>query len=110
MSKFDEAIEKYKAEFIKIGVKRPDKDLLHKAAKACGPSLYNADACKVSSSDKAELDRVKKNFIAKKLGVKDEAKADKAIAKVVAKLGPKNRNKYRAMFYYLLCKELKKSL
>lgn len=107
MSKFDDAIAKYQKEFDKIGVKRVNQDLLKACTKACGPSIYNADACKVSSSDEKELDRVKANFLAKKLGVKGAA-ADKAVAKVVDKMGAKNRNKYRAMFYYLLAKETKK--
>ncbi len=99
MSKFEECIETYKAEFKKIGVSY-DEDLLRKVAKACGPSIYNADASKVSSSDQAELDRVKDSFIANKLGV--TSGADEAIAKVVETFGSSNRNKYRAMFYYML--------
>lgn len=108
MGKFDECIELYESELkkLKIPYKKP---LLVAVAKACGPSLYRKDASKVSSSDKAELDRVKKNFIAKKLGVTDEAKADKAIAAAIEKLGKKNRNKYRAMFYLIVTKELRKA-
>ncbi len=106
MSKFDEAVATYQKEFEKIGVKRVDEKLLRAVTKACGPSIYNADACKVSSSDEKELDRVKANFLGKKLGVTGAA-ADKAVAKVVEKFGSSNRNKYRAMFYYLLVKQTK---
>ena len=107
MSKFDECIARYQKEFTKIGVKKVDEELLRKVAKGCGPSLYNADACKVATSDEKEMDRVKKNFLIKKMGQKDSAKLDKAIAKVGDKFGSKNRNKFRAMFYYMLTKELK---
>ncbi len=107
MGKFDECIELYEGELKKLNIPYK-KDLLVKVAKACGPSLYRADASKVSSSDKDELDRVKKNFIAKKLGVTDEAKADKAIAAAIEKIGKSNKNKYRAIFYLLLVKELRK--
>ena len=108
MSKFDDCVAKYESEFKKLGVKY-DADLLRKVAKGCGPSIYNADASKVSSGDPAELDRVKKNFLMKKLGLKDGAALDSAIADVVNTLGSSNRNKYRAMFYYLLVKNFKKA-
>ena len=107
MSKFDDAVSKYMEEFGKIGVSDVDETLLRSVTKACGPSIYNADASKVSSSDQAELDRVKANFCEKKLSVSGDA-ADAAIARVVDKLGASNRNKYRAMFYYLLVKDLGK--
>ena len=108
MSKFDEAMEKYMDEFkntIKVSV---DADLLRKVAKGLGPSIYNVDASKVSGSDKAELDTVKKNFLIKKLGLKDDAKLDSAIAEVMDTMGQSNRNKYRAMVYYLLAKKFGK--
>lgn len=108
MSKLDDAIAKYNKEFDKIGVKKVDQALLRAAAKACGPSLYSADASKVGTSDKKEIERVKAGFLAKKLGVTG-VKADNAIERVIATLGKKNRNKYRAMFYYLLAKETKKA-
>ncbi len=106
MSKFEEALEKYTAEMKKIGV-RPDAELLRKVAKGLGPSIYREDAAKVSSSDKSELERVKKNFLIKKLGLEDGPKLDKAIDGVIEKFGKSNRNKYRAIFYYLLVKKLK---
>lgn len=108
MGKFDDCIELYEGELKKLGIPYK-KDLLVAVAKACGPSLYQADASKVSSSDQAELDRVKNNFIAKKLGVTDEAKADKAIASAIETIGKGNRNKYRAIFYLLLVKDLRKA-
>ena len=58
MSKFDEAIETYKASMTKMGMEY-DEDLLKKVAKGLGPSIYNKDASLVSTSDKEELDRVK---------------------------------------------------
>lgn len=102
MSKFQECMETYKSEFAKLGISY-DEDLLTKVAKGCGPSIYNADASKVSSSDADELGTVKKNFVTGKLGVSEsEEKMDAAIQSVVDKFGSSNRNKYRAMFYYLL--------
>ncbi|MGB0869612.1 MAG: DUF2853 family protein [Flavobacteriales bacterium] len=101
MSKFDEALETYGAEMTKLGLSF-DADLLKLVTKGLGPSIYNADSSKVSSSDQSELDRVKEKFLIGKLGLEDGAELDSAIADVVETLGASNRNKYRAIFYYLL--------
>ncbi len=108
MSKFDDCVVKYEAEFKKLGVDF-DADLLRKVAKGCGPSIYNRDASTVSSGDPEELNRVKTNFLIKKLGLKDGPKLDEAIQEVVGVFGSSNRNKYRAMFYYLLAVKFKKT-
>ncbi len=107
MSKFDECVAKYEAEFKKLKVDY-DADLLRKVAKGCGPSIYNADASKVSSADAEELNRVKQSFLIKKLGLKDGPKLDEAIQEVVDTFGSSNRNKFRAMFYYMLTVKFKK--
>ena len=107
MSKFEECMDTYKAEFKKLGVSF-DEDLLTKVAKGCGPSIYNKDASTVAGSDQAELDTVKNNFLIGKLGLSDGPALDSAIAKTIDTMGASNRNKYRAMFYYLLTKELGK--
>ena len=101
MGKFDECMETYKSEFKKLNVSF-DEHLLAKVAKACGPSLYNRDASTVSGSDKAELATVKNNFLIGKLGLSDSSKLDDAITEVMDTMGKSNRNKYRAMVYYLL--------
>lgn len=108
MSKRDELITKYAADIKdKIG-QTPDMDLLTKVTIGCGPSIYNADAATVSGSDKTELDTVKKNFLMKKLGLSDSPQLDEAIDSVMEKYGKSNRNKYRAVVYYLLTKHFKK--
>lgn len=107
MSKFQEAVDLYKNEMTKMGMEY-DEALLTKVTKGCGPSIYNLDASKVSGSDKEELDRVKKNFLMKKLGMADSEKLDEAIQATVEKMGKSNRNKYRAIFYYLLVKHFGK--
>ena len=107
MGKFDDAVAKYVAEAKKCGIK-VNEDLLTKVAKGLGPSLYNADAEKVAFSDKAEMDRLKANFLNKKLGITDDAKIDDALAEIKEQFGSSNRNKYRALTYYLLVKKFKK--
>ena len=109
MGKLDDLLAKYKENMTdKLGIKKVDDALLKAAAKACGPALYKKDASTVASGDAAELERVKNNFLIKKLGLPDSPKLDAGIKKVVDTFGSSNRNKYRAIFYYLLIKEFKK--
>ncbi|WP_299390659.1 DUF2853 family protein [uncultured Gelidibacter sp.] len=108
MSKRDELITKYAADLKeKCGV-NADMDLLTKVVIGCGPSIYNADASTVSGSDAGELATVKNNFLIKKLGLKDSEELDKGIEAVIETYGKSNRNKYRAVVYYLLTKHFKK--
>jgi len=109
MSKRDDLIVKYAADLKdKCGV-NPDMDLLTKVTVGLGPSIYNADSSTVSGSDAKELATVKNNYLIKKLGLKDGADLDKAIASVMVTYGQSNRNKYRAVVYYLLCVHFKKA-
>jgi hypothetical protein len=104
MSKRAELIAKYAADLKeKCGV-AADMDLLTKMTKACGPSIYNNDASTVSASDKDELERIKKGFLVKRLGLNAGADLDAGIAAVIDQYGRSNRSKYRAVFYYLLVK------
>lgn len=108
MSKRAELIEKYAADLKeKCGV-TPNMELLEKVTIGCGPSIYNKDSSTVASSSESELATVKNNFLIKKLGLKDDAKLDAAIAKVMDQYGQSNRNKYRAVVYYLLTVHFKK--
>ncbi|WP_374636737.1 DUF2853 family protein [Paracoccus sp. (in: a-proteobacteria)] len=103
MSKRDDLIAKYAADMKdKLGVS-PDMELLTKVVIGCGPSIYNADAETVAGSDKAELERVRSNYLVKKLGLADGPALDAAIQDVLTKYGSANRNKYRAVIYYMLC-------
>lgn len=86
---------------IKKHAGKVDEDAVAGVIRHCGIALRSADASMVSFGDKAETDRVKKNFVMKKLGITDEAKADAAIEAVGAKLKGASR-KYRPTVYYLL--------
>lgn len=107
MSKFEECITTYLDEIKKSNLD-VSEDFLRKVAKGLGPSIYLADASKVSCSDKAELERVAKNYAEKKLGVTGDS-VDKAIAETCEAFGSSNRNKYRAIFYALVCQKLGKT-
>lgn len=108
MSKRDELIEKYASDLkTKIGV-TPDMDFLTKVTIGCGPSIYNRDASTVSGSDDKELETVKNNFLIKKLGMSDSPQLMEGIKSVMEQYGSSERNKYRAVVYYLLAKHFKK--
>ena len=109
MSKFDECMASYEDALKNtLKISDYDGDLLRKVAKGLGPSIYNKDSSLVSTSDQAELDRVKTNFLMKKLGMADDPSLDAAIKEVGASFGSGNRSKYRAVFYYLLTKKFGK--
>lgn len=109
MSKRAELIVKYTEEMGKLGIKNVDSALFEKVVIGCGPSIYNADSSTVSGTDQKELDTVKNNFLIKKLGLKDGPTLDSAIEDVVNEMGKSNRNKYRAIFYYLLVVKFNKT-
>lgn len=105
MSKFDEKLELYKGSMDKLGLAY-DLTLLTAVTKGLGPSIYKADAESVAGTDPKELATVKNNFLIKKHGLSDSTKLDDAINSVIEQIGKSNKNKYRAIFYYLLVKEL----
>ncbi len=108
MSKFDDQMEIYLAEVKKHGFKLK-KDLLTAVAKSLGPSIYRANSSKVACSKKDERDTIKKNYLIKKLGLKDGPKLDEAIIETCKEMGSSNRNKYRPIFYALLAKRVRKA-
>lgn len=108
MGKREELVEKY-AEALKskcdIAV---DMALLTKVTIGCGPAIYNADAETIAASDPEELERVKTNFLMKKLGLADGPELMTAINAAIETYGKSDRNKYRAAIYYLLVKQFGK--
>ncbi len=108
MGKRDDLIQKYAEDLKnKFGV-NPDMDLLTKVTIGCGPSIYNQDASTVSASDPDEITTVKESFLIKKLGLSDNDALDKGIQKVLDQYGSSNRNKHRAVVYYMLTKHFGK--
>lgn len=108
MSKRDDLIAKYAADIKDKFGENADMDLLTKVTIGLGPSIYNIDASKVSGGDEKELATVKNNYLIKKLGMEDSAKLDEGIKTVMDKYGSSNRNKHRAVVYYMLCKHFGK--
>lgn len=107
MSKLQEKVDLMATAMKDMGV-TPDNDLLLAVCKGLGPALYNNDAAFVAASDQSEVDRLKQNFLIKKLGLSESDDLDGAIAKVVDTMGKSNRQKHRGIFYYLLTKHFGK--
>ena len=83
-------------------------DLLTKVTLGCGPAIYNADASTVAATQESEIETVKNNFLIKKLGMADGPELDEAIDSVMDTYGRSERNKYRAVVYYMLTKHFGK--
>lgn len=108
MGKRDDLIARYAEDLEKKCGMTPDMDLLTKVTIGCGPSIYNADASTVAGSQPSELETVKENFLMKKLGLPDGPELMAAIDKAIETYGKSERNKYRAVIYYMLTKHFGK--
>ena len=86
----------------------PDMDLLTKVTIGCGPAIYNADSATVAAGQAGELETVKNNFLIRKLGLPDSPELMEAIQVVIDTYGRSERNKYRAVVYYMLVKHFGK--
>jgi hypothetical protein len=108
MSKRDDLIAKY-ADDLRTKVKvEPDLDLLTRVTIGVGPAIYNADASTVAGTEPSEIETIKNNFLIRKLGLADSPSLTEAIDSVINAYGRSERNKYRAVVYYLLVKHFGK--
>lgn len=108
MGKRDELIAKYAEDLKSKCGMTPDMALLAKVTIGCGPSIYDADSATVAGGQASELETVKNNFLIKKLGLKDGPQLMDAIRSVIETYGKSERNKYRAVIYYMLVKHFGK--
>jgi hypothetical protein len=108
MGKRDELIARYADDLKSKCNVTPDMALLTKVTIGCGPTIYDNDAQTVAASDPAELERVKNSFLIKKLGLQDGPALMEGIHAAIDTYGKSERNKYRAVFYYLLVKHFGK--
>jgi putative sterol carrier protein len=98
MTEYVEDVKKYAASC--------DEDAVAGIVKHCGIALRSKDSSMVSCTQKPELDRVRDNFLKKKLELTDGDDAlEAAIDEVCEKLGRSNKNKSRVTFYYLLAEK-----
>ncbi|MCX7349548.1 MAG: DUF2853 family protein [Alphaproteobacteria bacterium] len=68
--------------------------------KFCGIALQSRDASLVACTDEAEVDRIRKGFATKMLGL-DVTESDKVIKQICEKMKA-DKNKSRVTFYYLM--------
>ncbi len=92
ISKYIDDVKRYDA--------NPKEKAVETIVKYLGIALRSRDASLVSCSDDSELDRVRKGFCVKKLGLDADAAAD-AVKKVCEEMKG-DRNKNRVTFYYLV--------
>ena len=108
MGRRDDLIARYADDLrSKCGIE-PDMDLLTKVTIGCGPSIYDADAATVAATQPGELETVKNSYLIKKLGLSDGPELDEAINAVIETYGRSERNKYRPVVYYMLCRHFGK--
>jgi hypothetical protein len=104
MGKRDDLVALYAEELRgKCGVE-PDMGLLTKVTIGLGPAIYRDDASTVAGSEPKELETIKASFLMKKLGLSDGPELMAGIDRAIETYGRSNRNKYRAVVYYLLTK------
>lgn len=108
MGKRDDLIAKYADDLTTKCKVTPDMALLTKVTIACGPSIYSQDSETVAAGQESELELVKSNFLMKKMGLPDGPKLMEAIHSVIDVYGKGERNKFRAVIYYLLVKHFGK--
>ena len=82
MNKRDALIPLYAGDIRDKFGEEPDMELLRAVTVGLGPSIYNHDASRVSGSDPAELETVKRNFLIGKLGLPPGPELDDALAVV----------------------------
>lgn len=93
-------IEKSTAQLKDIGV-NVNAELIEKIVKRLGIANQSVDASHVAATDPSEVERLKKNFVVKKLGQADNSATDDVIAGVLEKMKP-HKLKQRGAVYYLL--------
>jgi hypothetical protein len=108
MGKRDDLIAQYADDLKNKCGMTPDMELLTKVTIGCGPAIYDADASTVAATQEHELETVKTNFLMKKLGLSDGPELMQAINTVIETYGRSERNKYRAVIYYMLTKHFGK--
>ncbi len=89
----------YKADIAKYTTNINDQ-AVEAIVKFCGIALQSRDSSLVACSDDAELDRVRKGFATKVLGL-EEAACDAALKSVCDQMKA-DSSKHRVTFYYLL--------
>jgi hypothetical protein len=93
---------------VKKHVSNPDANAISAIVQYCGIALQKRDSSLVSFNDKEEVERVRANFLKKKLGLTNpDAELDAAIKAVSEKM-KSDHTKNRVTVYYLLAEHFGK--
>lgn len=103
MGRRQDLIEAYTRDLIDKCQMEPDAKLLEKVAVGCGPAIYHSDEQFVKD-DPLELANIKRNFLIRKLALRDTPELLAAIRAVLKIYGHDHPRKYRAVVYYMLVK------
>lgn len=102
-----ELIDKYKKELSRLKVKVDDV-LLKAVVKSLGPAVYREDASMISAADAGELERVRQNFMIRRLGLADSPRLDAMLNRAIDQMGRSKTNKHRAVLYYIITRDSKR--
>lgn len=93
---------------VKKYVSDPNATAIASIVRYCGIALQKRDSSLVSFNDREEMDRVRSNFLKKKLGLTNsDAELDAAIKAVSEKM-KSDHTKNRVTVYYLLAEHFGK--
>lgn len=84
----------------------PDMPLLERVADGCGPTIFGPDGGAVDVDDPAELARIRRNFLVRKLTLHDGPELSDAIRAAIEMYGTAGDPKYRVVLYYMLVLQL----
>ena len=107
MGKREDLIGKYAQDLQTACGIAADKALLTKVTLGCGPAIYDAGT-ETIAPDTAEIAAIRRNFLIRKLGLKDGPELTEAIEAVIEAYGTAQQPKYRAVVYYLLVTHFRK--
>jgi Protein of unknown function (DUF2853) len=102
MGRRDDLIALYAGDLREKCSVEPDIALLTKVTIGLGPAIYRDDSSTVAGTDREELETIRQNFLVRKLGLADGPELAAGIDKALDTYGRSNRNKHRAVVYYLL--------
>ena len=103
--RFDRAIRGRSEKEMRYDTGYGPADKGHYRLRPCNLQRRRVHRC---GQPKSELETVKENFLVKKLGLKDGPELMDAINSVIETYGKSERNKYRAVVYYMLTKHFGK--
>ena len=86
----------------------PDMALLTKVTIGCGPSIYDADASTVAASQTGRAGDGQEQFPRQEAGPAGRSAVDGRDPEGIDTYGQSERNKYRAVVYYMLTKHFGK--